>query len=295
MGQCRHDPRKGRQPLAGGLPPRHRRADQGRGGPVLSCAGAWPHRRGGAGVIRAVPHGRMHAVRRLGGGASARLRPPVAPLRLRRRTRSRCPAFLQAVTLLGPRSMDDIREAALATLAPAPDRRDEFEALFRSHFYGDGVSRPSKAKTTRKPASRTMRGAREEQIAGRAPGGRRRAVVSAPSSLSDARLPARRRRAGRLPPQAGCRLARRAAPSAPCARTRAASSICAVRCGEIVQRRWRRALAAAAPPADRAAQAAAADRHLRLDEAAHRRLSANWRMRSCKARTGPRSSPSARG
>lgn len=44
--------------------------------------------------------------------------------------------FMQAVTLLGPRSMNDIREAALATLAPPPDRRDEFEAHFQSHFYG---------------------------------------------------------------------------------------------------------------------------------------------------------------
>jgi len=48
--------------------------------------------------------------------------------------------FMQAVTLLGPRSIADIREAALATLAPSPDRRDEFEAHFRSYFYGDGAS-----------------------------------------------------------------------------------------------------------------------------------------------------------
>ncbi|WP_246501970.1 vWA domain-containing protein [Mesorhizobium caraganae] len=34
--------------------------------------------------------------------------------------------------------MSDIREAALATLAPSPDRRNEFEAHFRAHFYGDG-------------------------------------------------------------------------------------------------------------------------------------------------------------
>ena len=46
-------------------------------------------------------------------------------------------AFMQAVTLLGPRSMADIREAALATLAPPPDRRGEFDALFRSWFYGE--------------------------------------------------------------------------------------------------------------------------------------------------------------
>ncbi|MBZ9675749.1 vWA domain-containing protein [Mesorhizobium sp. ES1-1] len=44
--------------------------------------------------------------------------------------------FMQAVTLLGPRSMGDIRQAALATLAPPPDRREEFEAHFQSHFYG---------------------------------------------------------------------------------------------------------------------------------------------------------------
>ncbi|KUM26078.1 VWA containing CoxE family protein [Mesorhizobium loti] len=46
-------------------------------------------------------------------------------------------SFMQAVTLLGPRSMNDIREAALSTLAPSPDRRNEFEAHFRSYFYGD--------------------------------------------------------------------------------------------------------------------------------------------------------------
>ncbi|MDX8491287.1 VWA domain-containing protein [Mesorhizobium sp. VK22B] len=46
-------------------------------------------------------------------------------------------SFMQAVTLLGPRSMNDILEAALATLAPPPDRRGEFDAHFRNHFYGD--------------------------------------------------------------------------------------------------------------------------------------------------------------
>ncbi|MER9232065.1 VWA domain-containing protein [Mesorhizobium sp. M0622] len=47
--------------------------------------------------------------------------------------------FMQAVTLLGPRSMSDIHEAALAMLAPPPDRRDEFEAYFQSHFYGSSA------------------------------------------------------------------------------------------------------------------------------------------------------------
>jgi uncharacterized protein with von Willebrand factor type A (vWA) domain len=45
--------------------------------------------------------------------------------------------FMRAVTLLGPRSMDDIREAALATLAPPPDSRTEFDAHFRAFFFGD--------------------------------------------------------------------------------------------------------------------------------------------------------------
>ncbi|TIX45578.1 MAG: VWA containing CoxE family protein, partial [Mesorhizobium sp.] len=48
--------------------------------------------------------------------------------------------FMQAVTLLGPRSMIDIHEAALATLAPPPDRRDEFEAHFQSYFYGNATA-----------------------------------------------------------------------------------------------------------------------------------------------------------
>ena len=48
-------------------------------------------------------------------------------------------AFMRGVTLLGPRSMEDIRQAALATLAPPPDRRREFEALFRSFFYGEAT------------------------------------------------------------------------------------------------------------------------------------------------------------
>jgi uncharacterized protein with von Willebrand factor type A (vWA) domain len=46
-------------------------------------------------------------------------------------------AFMRAVELLGPRGMEDIRQAALATLAPHPDRRSEFEALFRSFFHGE--------------------------------------------------------------------------------------------------------------------------------------------------------------
>ncbi|MDQ6435318.1 VWA domain-containing protein [Mesorhizobium sp. LHD-90] len=46
-------------------------------------------------------------------------------------------SFMQAVALLGPRSMNDIREAAYATLAPPPDRRGEFDAHFRAFFHGE--------------------------------------------------------------------------------------------------------------------------------------------------------------
>jgi uncharacterized protein len=48
-------------------------------------------------------------------------------------------AFMQGVTLLGPRSMEDIRQAALATLSPPHDRSAEFDALFRSFFYGEAT------------------------------------------------------------------------------------------------------------------------------------------------------------
>ncbi|MFZ0853525.1 MAG: hypothetical protein WAO08_30555, partial [Hyphomicrobiaceae bacterium] len=44
--------------------------------------------------------------------------------------------FLAAIRLLGPRSLDHIRRAAHATLAPPPERRQEFDALFDAHFLG---------------------------------------------------------------------------------------------------------------------------------------------------------------
>ena len=45
-------------------------------------------------------------------------------------------AFLQAITLLGPRGTEDIRQAGLATLAPPPERRAAYDMLFRIHFLG---------------------------------------------------------------------------------------------------------------------------------------------------------------
>ncbi len=46
-------------------------------------------------------------------------------------------AFLKAIALLGPRSMDDIYWAARTTLAPPADRAAEFDALFAAFFCGE--------------------------------------------------------------------------------------------------------------------------------------------------------------
>lgn len=51
-------------------------------------------------------------------------------------------SFIAAVGLLGPRSMDDIFWAAHATFGPAPERRADFEALFRLAFLGHTVAAP---------------------------------------------------------------------------------------------------------------------------------------------------------
>ncbi len=45
-------------------------------------------------------------------------------------------AFLEAITLLGPRGPEDIRQAGLATLAPPPERRAVYDVLFQIHFLG---------------------------------------------------------------------------------------------------------------------------------------------------------------
>ncbi|MBR1120542.1 VWA domain-containing protein [Bradyrhizobium lablabi] len=45
-------------------------------------------------------------------------------------------AFLAAIELLGPRHVEDIRQAGLATLAPPPERRATYDRLFDLHFRG---------------------------------------------------------------------------------------------------------------------------------------------------------------
>ena len=85
-------------------------------------------------------------------------------------------ASCEAVNLLGPRSMEDIREAALATLAPPPERPHEFEALSgaistarRSSLAeatrrGDAASRMIAARgRTRRPRNERRKAARSRR------------------------------------------------------------------------------------------------------------------------------------
>lgn len=51
--------------------------------------------------------------------------------------------FVEAVGLLGPRGMSDIRRAAHALLAPPLERREEFDALFEAHFMGRAIAAPT--------------------------------------------------------------------------------------------------------------------------------------------------------
>jgi uncharacterized protein with von Willebrand factor type A (vWA) domain len=48
-------------------------------------------------------------------------------------------AFLAAIELLGPRSLEHIRRAGLATLAPPPERGATYDRLFDIHFRGSGA------------------------------------------------------------------------------------------------------------------------------------------------------------
>lgn len=50
-------------------------------------------------------------------------------------------AFVEAVALLGPRSMQDIRRAAHAMLAPPAERLADFDALFNAHFLDAAIPR----------------------------------------------------------------------------------------------------------------------------------------------------------
>ena len=55
-------------------------------------------------------------------------------------------AFLEAVELLGPRGIDDVRRAAVATLGPPRERSGEFDALFRAWFHGEFAPVPRESE-----------------------------------------------------------------------------------------------------------------------------------------------------
>src|SRR5690349_15059656 len=48
--------------------------------------------------------------------------------------------FLDAIRVLGPEDIESIRRAAHATLAPHPERRGEFDALFHAYFHGEAAA-----------------------------------------------------------------------------------------------------------------------------------------------------------
>ena len=52
-------------------------------------------------------------------------------------------AFVAATGLLGPRSVEDVHRAARATLAPRPERLEDFDALFRLAFLGQTLAASS--------------------------------------------------------------------------------------------------------------------------------------------------------
>lgn len=51
-------------------------------------------------------------------------------------------SFLMAIELLGPRSVEHVHKAAIATLAPHPEQRERFDALFDLHFLGGALAEP---------------------------------------------------------------------------------------------------------------------------------------------------------
>ena len=79
-------------------------------------------------------------------------------------------AFLEAVELLGPRGIDDVRRAAIATLSPPRERAGEFDALFRAWFHGEfaPVPRESEDETELRvhDGGRAIREPREESDLG---------------------------------------------------------------------------------------------------------------------------------
>jgi uncharacterized protein with von Willebrand factor type A (vWA) domain len=71
-------------------------------------------------------------------------------------------AFMAAVTLLGPKSFADIRRAAHATLAPRPERRGDFDALFDAFFLDGAAQFPVPGESDEETAIKGDRGSGPE-------------------------------------------------------------------------------------------------------------------------------------
>ena len=191
-------------------------------------------------------------------------------------------AFLAAIELLGPPGIEDIRRAAHATLAPPPDRRaDSMPCSTRISSAQRSVEEPVEAEDDDVRVADGERGAFEPPTADEEPRVRPgrdacRAIAATPlRRRTTRRNTARGSRAPcptRLPRRRGYRRrADRRGKSFDLRRDLARRG---------PQRRRGDAAAAPAPPPAPAPRAAA-DRRVRLDEAAHRRAPA---LRPCARR-----------
>jgi uncharacterized protein with von Willebrand factor type A (vWA) domain len=61
--------------------------------------------------------------------------------------------FIAAVGLLGPRSLRDVRHAAVAVFGPVPERREEFDAVFDRVFLGRDIAAPMPGEAEDLPAA----------------------------------------------------------------------------------------------------------------------------------------------
>jgi uncharacterized protein len=122
-------------------------------------------------------------------------------------------AFLAAIELLGPRSIEDIHLAGLATLAPPPERRATYDRLFDIHFRGEALERAEGEDEEIVRLQEEERGGDEPPLADEASesglaAARAEALVErrfAQASVSDALRRLSREAPGRLPRRRGHR------------------------------------------------------------------------------------------
>ena len=126
-------------------------------------------------------------------------------------------AFLASVELLGPRGIDDVHRAAVATLSPPRERAGEFDALFRAWFHGQLAPVPRESEDEAEIRVHDEGGAMREPS--EAPDlGESGQSATASEMLGDRRFPAdtgierlrrfAREAPGRLPRRRGLRRAR---------------------------------------------------------------------------------------